>query len=543
VPTQISGFTATAVAAGCYHSLALEADGTVWAWGNNSNGELGIGGAAAGTCAGFGGGGNNCSEQPVQVPGMTNVIAIAAGVAFSLALKSDGTVWAWGENYGNAPVQVPGLTGVTGISAGSYHALAVEADGTVWAWGQDIYDSLGPGATGTTYVPVQVPGLTDIVAVGAGGWHSLALSADGTVWAWGRNSEGQIGTGTPTTSGCDCVPAPVQVPGLANVTMVVGGLLSSFALETDGSVYAWGYNEDGELGNGTFSSGSATPTQVSGLAGVTSIAAGAYHVLAIVGSPLSVTSTGLPGATLGTAYATALTATGGTSPYTWAVTSGTLPPGLSLNASTGSISGTPVLTGTFGFTAQVTDSTSPAPQTATTQLSIQVGTGTAGTTITGSYSGSLVIGPGVTSIDDATITGSVKITAGAVVSIQGSQIEGSLTADSATGLALCSTTVNDPFTVKDSTGPVLAGGTAGSPCDADTIDGPVTLTANTDGVQISGASIGGATSIKDNTGGTLISGNTIMGLLACSGNNPPPADNGTPNIASGTVSGQCTSLT
>jgi hypothetical protein len=157
-----------------------------------------------------------------------------------------------------------------------------------------------------------------------------------------------------------------------------------------------------------------------------------------------------------------------------------------------------------------------------------VGVGTGGTTITGTHSGPLIIGPGVTSLDGATVTGAVKIAAGAIVSIQGSRPERPLTADGTASLALCRSTVSGPLTVKNATGLVPVGGTAGSPSQADTIGGPVTLTANTGGVEMSNAVIGGPANVKDNTGGTLPAGNTISGPLSCSGNNPPPADDGAP---------------
>ena len=233
----------------------------------------------------------------------------------------------------------------------------------------------------------------------------------------------------------------------------------------------------------------------------------------------AVTTTSLPAATLGAAYSATLAASGGTPPYTWAVSSGSLPAGLSLNAATGAITGTPVAAGTFSFTAQVTDS---AGQTATAALSITAGAGPGGTVITGTHNGPLVIGPGVTSLSGATINGPVAILPGAVVSISGSHLSGPLVASRSSSLAVCGTSVSGPVSVSGATGPVLLGGGAGSPCGPDTITGPVTLTGN--------------------TGGVTVAGNTISGSLSCSGNNPPPGDNGQPNKVSGTATGQCSSL-
>lgn len=184
------------VAAGDYHSLALKSDGTVWAWGYNVCGQLGDGTTTSKT-------------TPVQVFGLTGITAIAGGGYHSLALKSDGTVWAWGDNgYGQlgdgtitqriAPVQVYGLTGITTIAAGNCHSLALKSNGTVWAWGWNGYGQLGDGTTTDKITPVQVSCLTGITTIAAGGISSLALKSDGTVWAWGDNYFGQLGDGTRT---------------------------------------------------------------------------------------------------------------------------------------------------------------------------------------------------------------------------------------------------------------------------------------------------------------------------------------------------------
>ncbi|MGB9849149.1 MAG: Ig-like domain-containing protein, partial [Moorellaceae bacterium] len=184
-------FVGAKIAGGDNHSLAVKSDGTVWAWGWNYYGQLGDGTTINHT-------------TPMRVTNLTGVVAVAAGIYHSLALKSDGTAWAWGWNgYGHlgdgtttnrtAPVQVQGLTGVVAVAAGGYHSLALKSDGTVWAWGRNYEGQLGDGTTTNRYTPVQVKNLTGVVAVAAGYYHSLALKSDGTVWAWGRNYEGQLG--------------------------------------------------------------------------------------------------------------------------------------------------------------------------------------------------------------------------------------------------------------------------------------------------------------------------------------------------------------
>ena len=276
---------------GYYHGLALDDDGSVWAWGYNSTGQLGDGSTYT-------------RSAPVQVKGpggigtLTDVVAIAAGAYHSLALKSDGSVWAWGYNsYGQlgngttttgyAPVQVIGLTDVVAIAAGYYHSLALKSDGSVWAWGYNGYGQLGNGSTYTNYTAVQVSGLTDVVAIAASYYHSLALKSDGSVWAWGYNSYGQLGDGTT-----DNRYTPVQVKGpggtgtLGNMIAIAAGYSYSLALKSDGSAWGWGYNSDGELGDGT-TDNRYTPVQVLGpggtgtLGNVVAIAAGAYHSLAV----------------------------------------------------------------------------------------------------------------------------------------------------------------------------------------------------------------------------------------------------------------------
>jgi len=195
------------LAAGGTHSLALRADGTVWAWGWNDQGQLGDGT-------------DTDRHTPVRVRGLTDVVAVAAGRAHSLALRADGTVWAWGSNEDgelgdgtdtdrHTPVKVPGLSDVVAVAARDWHSLALRADGTVWAWGNNRFGQLGDGTDTDRHTPVKVPGLTDVVAVAAGEYHSLALRADGTVWAWGRNGYGQLGDGTTTHRH---TPVKVQLP-------------------------------------------------------------------------------------------------------------------------------------------------------------------------------------------------------------------------------------------------------------------------------------------------------------------------------------------
>jgi len=248
---------------GVYSTIALKSDGTVWAWGYNCNGQLG----------------NRTTTDslaPVQAIGLSNVVDISCGGGMytTIALKSDGTVWAWGQNdrgtLGNGtttnslvPVQVSGLSNVTAISG----CKALKSNGTVWAWGQNDFGQLGNGTTQDSLVPVQVSGLSNVVAISSTGASDacLALKSDGTVWAWGRNDYGQLGNNTTQNK-----PLPVQVIGLSNVVALSSGAGHTLALKSDGTVWAWGYNSDAELGNNT-KTNSLVPVQVPGLSNVASV--------------------------------------------------------------------------------------------------------------------------------------------------------------------------------------------------------------------------------------------------------------------------------
>ncbi|GEM_PF-2277589 len=260
-----------AVAAGSDFGLALKKDGSVWAWGDNRYGELG--------------GGSGPRGAAVRVRGLSRIRAIAAGGGHSLALRDDGTVWAWGNNCcgqigadgGNSPtpLRVNGLADVVAVAAGSLFSLALRADGTVWAWGANESGQLGRGVFDTypspgRPTPAPVQGLSGVTAIAAGTTHALALKPDGTAWAWGNNRFGQLGDGSTATSAL-----PVQVQGLASVVALAGGSSHSLALRADGTVWAWGWNSYGQLGNGSVAS-SPYPAQVRGLRDVVAISAGGF---------------------------------------------------------------------------------------------------------------------------------------------------------------------------------------------------------------------------------------------------------------------------
>ena len=256
LPVQVSSLNEIlAIAGGLGHSLVLKNNGTVWTFGNNSYGQLGNGTYSS-------------SNVPVQVSSLNNIIAISGGGEHSLALKSDGTVWAWGFNFdgqlgnggpvkSNIPVQVILLTGVIAISGGGTHSLALKSDGTVWAWGNNIWGALGNGNNTASVIPVQVNLLTEVIAIAANdGNSSLALKSNGTVWEWG-DKIGIYGTSIRSN-------VPLQADSLSGITAIAAGGVHCIAKKNNGTIWAWGDNLNGVLGDGTYIS-SSIPVQVTGL--------------------------------------------------------------------------------------------------------------------------------------------------------------------------------------------------------------------------------------------------------------------------------------
>ncbi len=268
IPTRVPALQGVVqVAATEAHSLALTATGLVWAWGSNDRGQVGTSGP----------GGRLFDQlAPVQVQGLTGVQAIAAGSSHSLAVGADGSVWAWGSNRSGqlgpvvdmgldsaVPVQVPGLPAVQAIAAGFNRSLAVGVDGSVWIWG-----SVTPGADDYTLspTPVQVAGLSNIRRVVLRNAAVLALDRDGRVWGWGNNLGGQLGDGTTI----DRVQ-PVMAQGLDNVVDIALGNYHAVAIRADGTVWSWGTTI-----NGTFDE-RVVPAILPGLTGATATAAGGNH--------------------------------------------------------------------------------------------------------------------------------------------------------------------------------------------------------------------------------------------------------------------------
>ncbi|MDD2789235.1 MAG: hypothetical protein PHU40_01055 [Sulfurimonas sp.] len=251
VPTQ--EFTAatdwSSVAAGGYHTTALKSDGTLWAWGANLSGQLGDGTTV------------NKSVPTQESTAATNWSSVAGGIHHSIALKSDGTLWSWGDNglgqlgdgttvNKSVPTQEStAATNWSSVSAGNSHSAALKSDGTLWAWGKNGYGELGDNTTTDRSVPTQEStAVTDWSSVTAtGGYHTAAIKSDGTLWAWGWNVNGQLGDGTTVNKS-----VPTQENTAAtNWNSIAAGGYHTTALKRDGTLWAWGGNNSGQLGDGT----------------------------------------------------------------------------------------------------------------------------------------------------------------------------------------------------------------------------------------------------------------------------------------------------
>ncbi len=266
-PVQIPGTTwdgTISPGGGYLHAVQAKTDGTLWSLGYGGKGELGVNSQAQ-------------YSSPIQVPGTTWSASVSSGLKWTAAVKTDGTLWTWGENdsgylgqntAGNpgkrsSPVQVPGTTwpktGDKKMSADIYRGIAVKTDGTLWTWGNNSYGDLAVNSQVQYSSPVQVPGTTWSSVLAGGEYHSGAIKTDGTLWTWGANPAGQLGLNDRTQRS-----SPTQIPGTtwSNGTFAD---TAGVAIKTDGTMWVWGDNQYGELG---LNQGSPTtissPTQLPG---------------------------------------------------------------------------------------------------------------------------------------------------------------------------------------------------------------------------------------------------------------------------------------
>lgn len=290
-----AGLKVTDIAAGWDHAVALRADGTVWAWGEGINGQLGDGASTQRTA-------------PVRVGTLTSIASVGAGFYHSFAVGSNGTLYAWGENSSNqlgdgsstdraSPVTIAGITNVAQASGGFYFSVARRTDGSVWSWGSDTNQALGNGGGSNSTTPAAVVGpggsgtLTGIAEIASGYYHTLARTTGGAVYAWGDSAYYQTGAGTTSDLS---TPTIVNSGGsaISGATAIGAGWYHSL-VAAGGNVLGFGYNADGQLGRGgTSTSNVSSPANMVGtdgtgtLGGVSSVSAGLVHSIVLAGDDL-----------------------------------------------------------------------------------------------------------------------------------------------------------------------------------------------------------------------------------------------------------------
>jgi alpha-tubulin suppressor-like RCC1 family protein len=278
----VGGFSDwVAVSASQIHSLGVRANGSLWAWGSNIRGQLGDNTTTA-------------RSSPVSVVGgftdWVSASAGGAGLGHSLGVRANGSLWAWGANSSGqlgdntttsslSPVSVVGgFTDWVSASAGGSHSLGVRANGTLWGWGSNISGRLGDDTVTNRSSPVSViGGFTDWIEASAGNDHSLGVRSNGTLWSWGSNSNGRLGDDTTTSRS-----SPVSVVGgFSDWVSASAGTSHSIGLRANGSLWTWGSNGSSQLGDNTSTSRSSPVSVVGGFIDWISASAGGNHSLGI----------------------------------------------------------------------------------------------------------------------------------------------------------------------------------------------------------------------------------------------------------------------
>jgi alpha-tubulin suppressor-like RCC1 family protein len=258
--------------------LGIRANGTAWAWGPNIYGRIGDNTTTSRT-------------SPVSVVGgITDWIQVTYAFSHTLGLRTNGTAWAWGNNnYGrlgdntlvskSSPISVVGgFTDWAQVSAGSDHSTGIRANGTAWVWGRNTNGQLGDNTTVAKSSPVLLAGgFTDWVEIAATTEHTIALRANGTAWTWGRNYDGRLGDNSTIQRS-----SPVSVVGgFTNWIQVSAGTAHTVGLRSNGTIWTWGRNVAGQLGDNTTVSKSSPVSVVGGITDWVQVSAGGANVLAL----------------------------------------------------------------------------------------------------------------------------------------------------------------------------------------------------------------------------------------------------------------------
>lgn len=248
-PKQVGSLTNWAlVGVGNGVGAAIKSDGSLWTWGLNNLGQLGLGNTTYYSSP---------KQVGALYTWSTLTVSPTNSTVFMLATKTDGTLWSWGGNgfgqlgLGNtttysSPKQIGSLTTWSKISSGFAFVIAVKTDGTLWGWGKNGFGNLGLGNATNYSSPKQIGSLTTWNAIACGQGHVLATTNSNALWAWGYNSAGQLGLGS-TSYG---VSSPNQVGALTTWLSVAGSYQSSLSIKTDGTLWSWGANDSGQLGLG-----------------------------------------------------------------------------------------------------------------------------------------------------------------------------------------------------------------------------------------------------------------------------------------------------